>query len=551
MLINTSNDQDHEIVIGLVAPLGSNLDRLADSLDRELSNHAYETEVIRLSTLLAKDADKTSDPKSQESQSESLMNAGDNLRRNFDSGDVVAALGLAQIRHSRHKDGASQNQRRRYAWIIRTLKHDEEVELLRYIYGSRFVLIGVNEVESQRKINFERILRSYDPLLTGVSGVAAKLLERDEEDIGEKHGQRVRETNSLADFYVEIGTRLIHDVKRIVALLFGQPFETPTRDEQAMYHAYAASLRSSDSGRQVGAVITTKDGDIIATGTNEVPKPGGGQYWNGDHNDQRDFQIGHDYNKLQNNRLLQEVLDILSNGGFLASGVTGMSSAKRLETVLESSPKSFKKSRAVSLIEFGRISHAEMSAITDCSRHGKPTDGATIYVSAFPCHMCMRLIIASGIARIVYVDPYPKSLSLEMYGAMTGGHQNLSAGIIAIESFRGASWRVFPRVFSKINRKRAPDGQFASFSPAERLFRWTDGEDLELSARREAAAVAKLTSPIGESTTHSGWRKDAPDSDTELTSGGEYWGVIKSPNDLSWIEFVVVEAQESLDSASH
>ena len=83
---------------------------------------------------------------------------------------------------------------------------------------------------------------------------------------------------------------------RFVDLLFGHPFRTPSPEEYAMYQASAVTLRSSDNSRQVGAAIVnlTLDGDrkkntdVVAVGMNEVPRRGGGFYWDQDSPDHRD-----------------------------------------------------------------------------------------------------------------------------------------------------------------------------------------------------------------------------------------------------------------------
>lgn len=46
--------------------------------------------------------------------------------------------------------------------------------------------------------------------------------------------------------------------------------------------------------------------------------------------------------------------------------------------------------------------HAEANALAQCAMHGKRTDGATIYVTHPPCAGCMRMLIAAGIARVVF-----------------------------------------------------------------------------------------------------------------------------------------------------
>jgi dCMP deaminase len=47
-----------------------------------------------------------------------------------------------------------------------------------------------------------------------------------------------------------------------------------------------------------------------------------------------------------------------------------------------------------------------MNAIIWAARKGIPVEGATIYVTLEPCSECSKNIIASGIARIVYLKPY-------------------------------------------------------------------------------------------------------------------------------------------------
>ena len=58
--------------------------------------------------------------------------------------------------------------------------------------------------------------------------------------------------------------------------------------------------------------------------------------------------------------------------------------------------------------------HAEQNAIVQAAKMGVSLEGATIYVTHQPCSMCARMIINSGIKRIVYLDGYPDEFSLEL-----------------------------------------------------------------------------------------------------------------------------------------
>ncbi len=52
------------------------------------------------------------------------------------------------------------------------------------------------------------------------------------------------------------------------------------------------------------------------------------------------------------------------------------------------------------------VLHAEANAITKVAKSGNSSDGATLYVTASPCAECAKLIIQSGIRRVVYRDAY-------------------------------------------------------------------------------------------------------------------------------------------------
>ena len=52
------------------------------------------------------------------------------------------------------------------------------------------------------------------------------------------------------------------------------------------------------------------------------------------------------------------------------------------------------------------VLHAEANAISKVAKSGNSAEGATLYVTASPCMDCAKLIIQSGIRRVVYRDEY-------------------------------------------------------------------------------------------------------------------------------------------------
>jgi dCMP deaminase len=52
------------------------------------------------------------------------------------------------------------------------------------------------------------------------------------------------------------------------------------------------------------------------------------------------------------------------------------------------------------------VIHAEMNAILKAAKSGNAVDGSTLYLSLSPCQNCCKLIIQSGISRVVYLEGY-------------------------------------------------------------------------------------------------------------------------------------------------
>lgn len=483
MLIDENLVNDFEIVVGFVAPIGTDLQSVTEWLTEELRVYGYGSDVIRLSRLL-----DTGQGQESAGYYESRMDAGDAQREQAGSGDAVAALAIAKILQSR----GNESRERRFAWVLRTLKHDEEVRLLRQVFGRRFILIGVHQSKSKRKQSLTNSLKDETPQSSDLNAAVESLISRDQFDSTNPLGQRVRETFSMSDYFIDLNDDPSKEVSRMVGLLFAEPFHSPTRDEAAMFHAHGASLRSADPGRQVGAVITTKGGDIIAVGSNEVPRHGGGEYWYGDEDDSRDFRQGFDFNKRESRRVLMELLNTLADRGHLSASLEEANPEERLRQLWSSDSAALKKTRVMSLIEFGRVVHAEMSALMQAARSTVTVKDAVLYTTAFPCHMCMRLVIASGIDRVVYVDPYPKSLAFEMYGDSISDDV-LVSDRVRIDAFSGVGWGVFPYLFEGVNRDRDESGNFNSFDKLGARYRMGEPDPILRSGEIEKQVLIALS----------------------------------------------------------
>ena len=61
-----------------------------------------------------------------------------------------------------------------------------------------------------------------------------------------------------------------------------------------------------------------------------------------------------------------------------------------------------------------RTIHAEQNAIIQAAKYGININGATLYCTHQPCVICAKMIINSGIKRIVYRNGYPDEFSLQL-----------------------------------------------------------------------------------------------------------------------------------------
>ena len=60
------------------------------------------------------------------------------------------------------------------------------------------------------------------------------------------------------------------------------------------------------------------------------------------------------------------------------------------------------------------VLHAEANAITKVARSSNSSDGATLYVTTSPCIECSKLIIQSGIKRVVYNVSYRMHVGIDL-----------------------------------------------------------------------------------------------------------------------------------------
>ena len=125
------------------------------------------------------------------------------------------------------------------------------------------------------------------------------------------------------------------------------------------------------------------------------------------------------------------------------------------------------------------MTHAEMSALCDAARLGRPVKDTTIFVTTFPCHNCAKHIVASGVARVVYIEPYPKSRALSSHPDSVTSETSVE-GKVKFVHFEGLAPTRYREIFSKGRRRIGSAVQ-----------EWYEGEARPRVSARENTHVGK------------------------------------------------------------
>jgi deoxycytidylate deaminase len=452
-----------ELILCLCAAVGTDTREVTAAFSSELEEVGYKPVPLRLSQLMPQipGLEFLADLTEEDQRVRMSMRAGNEIRRVVKNADAVIRLALPEIRDCRRAaTGDAEVQAERHCFIISSLKREEELETLKRLYGQRVLLASIYEPREQRSENLCRnIAKSKrSPKPEDHQSIADELIAIDQKEKEDKFGQRLEDVFQKADVFLKAGINLRSEVRRFIQLLFRAPFITPTIDEILMFQARATGQRSADLSRQVGAVIATATGEILATGCNEVPRAGGGVNWDsvaGTDKDYRDYNVGQDAAAGTRKEIVAEVLDVLAKDGWLTRDKANLASEQRAHEALFENAKPLHGTAVASLLEFGRIVHAEMAAICDAAMRGVRVQGATLYCTTFPCHMCARLIMAAGICRVVYIQPYPKSRAKMLYkrGIQVDQDREADQDAVRFEAFVGIAPSRFLDLFEMVSRK--------------------------------------------------------------------------------------------------
>jgi len=431
----------NEFVFAFVGHAGSGTSIVASKFDgllreRKLNGQEFDVEIIKAREVIQAWAKKRGKElplaggRKSVREVELLQNYGDEMRsektKDGEQDHAAVARGLALLIRQRRAKKLGQSAEgfdeivpdgKPRAYILDSLRHQAEVHFLRRIYEDSFVLIGV-VCEEEKRIN--RITTKYHDC---GRDAAIAFMERDA-DAKVGYGQHVEKAFHLADFFVDNTVEqtlkggegnpdwlVIERLSRLVKIVTHIELIRPEIAETAMYHAHNSRMQSACLSRQVGAALVDRAGNVIAVGTNEVTKAGGGVYGESFAPSNIEARCGmfHDdtkrfcRNTREQNAIIQNVIDAIQE--------LKEASQDRKDKL----PLELRKTRIGELLEFSRAVHAEMDAMLSAARKGFSTLGCRLFVTTFPCHYCARHAIAAGIDEVQYLEPYRKSRALDLH----------------------------------------------------------------------------------------------------------------------------------------
>jgi len=381
------------------------------------------------------------DKKSQEERRKILQDLGDKLRK-----ERLSALVDPIIKDIKENNVTNA--------VIECIRNPGEVKELRNVFGNRFFLLAI---DSETETRWKRVEKMYN-------GNRDSFDVNDLRDAGESqpsYGQNVKKCIELADilinseenFYNEDETKneIVIDrygqkLSDYTDLMLNPGVRPPYPDELYMQHSCSVALWSKCSKRQVGATIVhelfnkkpntqdIKEKDngykgivlesyVIATGCNNVP-------W-GEiecriiYKDEPDgIRCHRDKEHFSKYKYCRECSKIFSNSVLICE--CGCDNTKL----------------PGKLLDVCRAVHAEESAILQAAKLGTtPLNGSKLYTSTFPCMLCCKKIINTGIKDVIYLESYPmeESLAINMFRKCN----------VKVSKYEGVNSIAFNRLFKR------------------------------------------------------------------------------------------------------
>lgn len=395
-----------------------------------------------------------------------LQEFGDNLRRtgnpfatkdtptNEDQNTIIALEANRLTKFYRNRISGKKK-----CFVIDALRNPVEVEYFSKRY-EQFYLVSLASKQDVRQLRLRKQLNDNLGIRVDKGEFPNQFQIIDKRDWGdtfsvkEQYKQNVSRCAYLADISISNDDcefqsakyKIYENFLKYLALIISPGCIQPTREETNMNLAYSLSLRSTCISRQVGAVITDMDGNVLGQGWNDV---GHGQIGCGlrvkkdiddgcvlFHTDILFNEIKDEldgikpeqsfcFKDLVSKKHIRKKIDELE----FWDGKERNAGENRIEKIIldncEDKERKIEERRIKKIIlkelkvkrlEYCRSLHAEENAILQvASKGGKGVQGGVIYTTTFPCELCAKKIYQSGIRNIIFTEPYPESISENVF----------------------------------------------------------------------------------------------------------------------------------------
>ena len=415
-----------ELVFILVEPIGGGAKDVEDLLRKLLlDKYKYnDINIIHLSNIIEEECSgKFPEPEygiftsmnqeliSDEAKRIYKLQMWGNILRKQKGNDFLARKSIKKIAQCRIKNAGIREDKEgeqtrtvtqpiRVAHIIRSIKNEDELNLLKDVYGNIAFVIAKSDTLENQKNNYAE---ASDEKGIGRRDREYSILSDLDQSDGTENGQQVRKVFCRADLFLTEFYK--EELSNFLSLLFVDTIHSPTIDERMMFEAFAASMRSTCLSRQVGAALSDEYGNLISIGWNDVPTYGGGLATDFNNPTTLCKFKGKCNSNSSINNLMEKIYELLNSNNLLKSKIQ-----KRKVT------DCLKQAGLSGLIEFSRATHAEMEAILSAARLGKHgIINGKLYVTTYPCENCIKHILASGIQEVIFIEPYPKSRATEFF----------------------------------------------------------------------------------------------------------------------------------------
>ena len=317
-------------------------------------------------------------------------------------------------------------------FVIDAFRNPFEIEYFKWRYAE-FYLVGILCNEKERK---DRLVLLPDDFKKISKKEKGQINERTSTNLPEWIcSQDINECLRKADIYIDNSEHervsLKYNLIKLLVLSEEPGCIPPTQNERNMQIAATARMMSGCISRQVGAVVTNKEGYVIGIGWNDPPRnqtPCSLRTGKELINNPTD-EVFSEYERKD------EFKDFVKENYMTDKPFCFRELHAEMQNKVSSGNSNDKK------LEYARALHAEENALLQAIRNNpQGLDGSILYTTASPCNLCAKKAYHLGIDKIIYIEEYP------------GIHidQTVKAGTrkINIKGFEGVNASAYFRLFA-------------------------------------------------------------------------------------------------------